>query len=38
LGLIYADRGHSEFELDAKTYSDFKLLCVEAAKGLSRIK
>ncbi len=38
LGLIYADRGHGDCELDARTYSDFKMLCLEAAKGLSTVK
>lgn len=38
LGLIYADRGHGDCELDAKTYNDFKLLCLEAARGLGQIK
>lgn len=38
LGLIYADRGHGDCELDTKSYSDFKRLCLEAAKGLSRVK
>jgi len=38
IGLIYADRGHGDCELDLKTYNDFKLLCLEAAKGLNRIK
>lgn len=38
LGLIYADRGHGDCELDAATYDDFKKLCLEAAKGLSRVK
>ena len=38
IGLIYADRGHRDFVLDTKTYADFKLLCIEAAKGLSQIK
>ena len=40
IGLIYADRGHgrSGNSLDTKTYNDFKRLCIEAAKGLSRTK
>lgn len=38
IGLIYADRGHGECELDAKTYDDFKRLCLEAAKGLTEVK
>ncbi|NTV95067.1 MAG: HDOD domain-containing protein [Thiobacillus sp.] len=38
IGLIYADRGHGDCALDARTYDDFKKLCLEAAKGLSKIK
>lgn len=38
IGLIYADRGHGDCELDGQTYEDFKKLCLEAAKGLSRVK
>ena len=38
LGLIYADRGHGDCQLDARTYEDFKKLSMEAAKGLSRVK
>lgn len=38
IGLIYADRGHGDCELDARSYDDFKKLCLEAAKGLSKVK
>lgn len=38
IGLVYADRGHGDYELDPQTYHDFKVLCLEAAKGLSRVK
>jgi HD-like signal output (HDOD) protein len=38
LGLIYADRGHGECGLDPLTYTDFKMLCLQAARGLSQIK
>ena len=38
VGLIYADRGHGDCELDGKTYDDFKRLCIDAAKGLGTIK
>jgi hypothetical protein len=38
IGLIYADRGHGDCELDLNTYNNFKLLCLEAAKGLSQVK
>jgi hypothetical protein len=40
IGLIYADRGHGQANggLDTNTYNDFKRLCSEAAKGLSRVK
>jgi len=42
IGLIYADRGHSPGEnqcgLDPLTYTDFKMLCLQAARGLSKIK
>jgi HD-like signal output (HDOD) protein len=38
IGLIYADRGHGDCDLDQKTYNDFKLLCLEAAKGLGQVK
>lgn len=38
IGLIYADRGHGDCALDKQTYEDFKMLCLEAAKGLSKVK
>lgn len=38
LGLIYADRGHGECGLDPLTYTDFKMLCLQAARGLTQIK
>lgn len=37
-GLIYADRGHGECGLDPHTYTDFKMLCLQAARGLSKLK
>lgn len=38
IGLIYADRGKGECNLDPLTYTDFKMLCVQAARGFSKIK
>ena len=38
VGLIYADRGHAECALDPLTYTDFKLLCLQAARGLGKIR
>lgn len=38
VGLIYADRGHGECGLDPLTYTDFKMFCLQAARGLGRIK
>ena len=42
IGLIYADRGHTVGEdqcgLDPMTYTDFKMLCLQSARGLSKIK
>lgn len=38
VGLIYADRGHGECGLDAHTYTDFKMLCLQAARGLGKLK
>jgi hypothetical protein len=38
LGLIYADRGKGECGLDPLTYTDFKMLCLQAARGLGKIK
>jgi HD-like signal output (HDOD) protein len=37
-GLIYADRGRTGCRLDAATYTDFKRLCLQAARGLAKIK
>ncbi len=34
VGLIYADRGHGACSLDAHTYADFKMFCLQAARGL----
>ena len=42
LGLIYADRGKGadglECGLDPLTYTDFKMLCLQAARGLGKVK
>jgi hypothetical protein len=38
VGLIYVDRGHGECGLDPLTYTDFKMLCLQAARGLGKIK
>jgi hypothetical protein len=38
IGLIYADRGHGECSLDPQTYTDFKMLCLQAARGLAKVK
>jgi hypothetical protein len=38
IGLIYADRGHGGGELDAQTYTDFKMFCLQAARGLIKLK
>lgn len=38
VGLVYADRGHGECGLDPHTYTDFKMLCLQAARGLGRLK
>jgi len=38
IGLIYADRGHGECGLDQHTYTDFKMLCLQAARGLGKLK
>lgn len=38
VGLIYADRGHGECGLDAHTYTDFKMLCLQSARGLAKVK
>ncbi len=38
VGLIYADRGHGECGLDVHSYTDFKMLCLQAARGLGKLK
>ncbi len=38
MGLIYADRGHGHCGLDPLTYTDFKMLCLQSARGLGKIK
>lgn len=38
MGMIYADRGHGECGLDPLTYTDFKMLCLQAARGLGKVK
>lgn len=38
VGFIYADRGHGECGLDPLTYTDFKMLCLQAARGLGKLK
>jgi len=38
VALIYADRGHGECGLDPHTYTDFKMLCLMAARGLGKLK
>ncbi|NWG87579.1 MAG: HDOD domain-containing protein [Hydrogenophilaceae bacterium] len=38
IGLIYADRGHGICGLDGLTYTDFKMLCLQAARGLAKVK
>lgn len=38
IGLIYADRGHGACNLDTHTYTDFKMFCLQAARGLGKIK
>lgn len=38
IGMIYADRGHGGCALDAHTYTDFKMFCLQAARGLSKLK
>ena len=37
VGFIYADRGHGECNLDPHTYTDFKMLCLQAARGLGKL-
>jgi hypothetical protein len=38
IGLIYADRGHGQCGLDPLTYTDFKMLCLQAARGLGKVR
>lgn len=38
IGLIYADRGHMGCGLDSHTYTDFKMFCLQAARGLGKLK
>ena len=38
VGFIYADRGHGECSLDPHTYTDFKMLCLQAARGLGKLR
>jgi len=42
LGLIYADRGKggggNTCDLDPLSYTDFKMLCLQAARGLGKVK
>lgn len=38
IGMIYADRGHGNQPLDVETYTDFKTFCLQAARGLSKLK
>ncbi len=38
VGFVYADRGHGECGLDPLTYTDFKMLCLQAARGLGKLK
>jgi hypothetical protein len=38
MGLIYADRGHGECGLDPLSYTDFKMLCLQAARGLGKTR
>jgi hypothetical protein len=38
MGLIYADRGHGECGLDPLTYTDFKMLCLQAARGMGKVR
>lgn len=37
IGFIYADRENGECALDARSYQDFKSLCLQAAEGLSHL-
>ncbi len=38
VGLIYADRGQGDCGLDTHNYTDFKMLCLQAARGLGKLK
>lgn len=38
IALIYADRGRDGSALDSLTYTDFKMLCLQAARGLAKVK
>lgn len=38
IGFIYADRDQATCALDPQTFSDFKTLCIQAAKGLGRLR
>ena len=38
VGMIYADRGHGDCGLDPFSYTDFKMLCLQAARGLGKLK
>jgi hypothetical protein len=38
VGLIFADRGQGDCGLDPLTYTDFKMLCLQAARGLGKVK
>lgn len=37
-GLIYADQGQNDSTLDNHTYTDFKMFCLQAVRGLSKLK
>lgn len=37
-GMIYADRGRDAAGLDPLVYTDFKMLCIQAARGLGKVK
>jgi HD-like signal output (HDOD) protein len=38
IGMIYADRGRGGCGLDPLSYTDFKMLCLQAARGLGQVK
>ncbi len=38
IALIYADRGRNGAALDPLIYTDFKMLCLQAARGLAKVK